>query len=322
MASFSERFGTDDPRLGNILHPLVDSTGIQVALLGFPHDEGVRRNGGRVGAAKGPDAMRSLIGRTGTLSNREYDIDLLSLQIADAGDIDKDLPLEAAHDQLRTRVADLVARGIIPFVIGGGNDQSFPNAKGLLHGLIDIGKAPEGVTVINIDAHLDVRPLTASNQAHSGSPFRQLCEDEIFKSVGGNLIEFAAQGHQCSKEHWDYVLSQPGGRVISLSQLKSTKDSIPTQFAQLLQDSSDTIFVSFDIDSISGADCPGVSAPAVVGLTADEALQICFEAGKNPKVKLVDVSEFNPDIESYRTGKLVCLMFYFFLMGFVRRINA
>jgi hypothetical protein len=38
------------------------------------------------------------------------------------------------------------------------------------------------------------------------------------------------------------------------------------------------VFVSFDIDSISGADCPGVSCPATVGLSA----QVCVKGGGWP----------------------------------------
>lgn len=51
-------------------------------------------------------------------------------------------------------------------MIGGSNDQSYPNFKGLVDGT---GK--KGFGVINIDAHLDVRPLV-NGLAHSGSPFR------------------------------------------------------------------------------------------------------------------------------------------------------
>jgi arginase family enzyme len=46
---------------------------------------------------------------------------------------------------------------------------------------------------------------------------------------------------------------------------------------------------------------------------------MCFQAGLNPKVRLMDVSEFNPAIESYRTGRLVTQMFYHFLLGFAKR---
>ena len=51
--------------------------------------------------------------------------------------------------------------------------QSYPNASALL-------KHSKSIYVINTDAHLDVRPLKENNQAHSGSPFRLLCEDQRF----------------------------------------------------------------------------------------------------------------------------------------------
>ena len=37
-------------------------------------------------------------------------------------------------------------------------------------------------------------------------------------------------------------------------------------------------------------------------------------------VMKVDVSELNPEIEKYRTPKLVAMMFYYFLLGYKRRI--
>lgn len=77
------------------------------------------------------------------------------------------------------------------------------------------------------------------------------------------------------------------------------------KFKECLSKLGDHIFVSFDIDSIISADCPvstrfwqhlvfvgllfdtyhiqGVSAPANVGLTAQEAFDICFIAGKTPQ---------------------------------------
>lgn len=61
-------------------------------------------------------------------------------------------------------------------MVGGGSDQSFPNAKAL----IAIAKE-ESIGVLNIDAHLDVRPLIEGTLSHSGSEFRQLLEYEDFK---------------------------------------------------------------------------------------------------------------------------------------------
>lgn len=59
--------------------------------------------------------------------------------------------------------------------------RSYPNARALL------ATAPVGgpVSVVNIDAHLDVRPRDAAGRAHSGTPFRQLLEDAGFIGTGG-----------------------------------------------------------------------------------------------------------------------------------------
>lgn len=178
------------------------------------------------------------------------------------------------------------------------------------------------IGVINIDAHLDVRPLKGDqgDLPHSGSPFRQLLEDDDFHRQGGVFVEFAAQGHQCSKAHADYVHSK-GGLIRWLSEIRSKSDAIQ-QFNAVLATSfgqKQPIFLSFDIDSIKSADCPGVSCPGSVGLTAEEALGICREAGRNKQVKLLDFSEYNPEIEEDRTGRLLVNMVYHFMLGVVER---
>lgn len=198
----------------------------------------------------------------------------------------------------------MIKNGGIPFVIGGGNDQSYPNAKGLL-----LNRDPKKVGVINIDAHFDVRPKKLG-KVHSGSPFRMLLEEENFD--GSNFVEFASQGIQCSKDHFDYLQSK-NSKVYWLSQIQ--KEGVVKSFTSVLDNLPNDIFISFDIDSIQSSDVPGVSCPAVIGLTAQEALDICFESGKNPKVSLFDLSEFNPLIEEYRTGRFIGYMLAYFAYG-------
>merc|ERR1712228_983963 len=79
------------------------------------------------------------------------------------------------------------------------------------------------------------------------------------------------------------------------------------------------IFLSFDVGSIRQSDCSGVSCPSPIGLTAIDAAQICFNSGKNKNVSLMDMSEFNPLAESYKTGKLLAWLFYNFVLGVAQR---
>jgi formiminoglutamase len=171
---------SDDVRLGDII--IEGDTG-DIVIIGFPYDEGVQRNNGRIGAKLGPNSFRQSLKRTGTVVNAEYDdLDIRKyLNISDGGNIQENLTLEDAHLLLEQRITKLIQINKIPFVIGGGNDQSYPNALGLLNN-------NKTIYVINIDAHLDVRPLKEGNKSHSGSPFRQLIEDQRFENNPSSIF--------------------------------------------------------------------------------------------------------------------------------------
>ena len=316
----------DDPKLASIIQPGMDG---DVVVIGFPYDEGCTRNGGRAGAKEAPAYFKRLLAVCGTVVNPEFGIDLRapgSKKVTYGGDISQGLSLEVAHDHLEATVGKVLARkGAIPYVIGGGNDQSAPNGRALLTaalaeagaGASDNG-AKADVAIINIDAHLDVRPPLPDGRVHSGSPFRELLEDSRFD--GAKFVEFAVQGQVCSAEHVAY-LEGKGGRCVWLSQIRATPGGAAKAFADLLDSFPKTtkIFVSFDIDSVCGADCPGVSAPACVGLSSQEALDICRIAGAHTGVAMMDCSELNPEVEGYRSPRLAVFMFYNFLLGLAKR---
>ena len=56
-----------------------------------------------------------------------------------------------------------------------------------------------------------------------------------------------------------------------------------------------------------------------VGLTAEEMVEIFMMLGSDPKVGLVDISEFNPSVEDYESSLLLVNLLYYFLMGFTKR---
>lgn len=63
---------------------------------------------------------------------------------------------------------------------------------------------------------------------------------------------------------------------------------------------------------VSSSTLQGVSCSSPTGLSAKQALEICRLAGKDKRVALFDLSEYNPVIEEYRTGRLVAMMFHTF----------
>ncbi|KAG2387053.1 hypothetical protein C9374_002088 [Naegleria lovaniensis] len=323
---------SDDVRIGELIFnaaPIIQQDGLEyfisqyknekidIAIIGFPFDEGVKRNGGRVGAKKGPESFRKMIRRAGTIINVEKSTDCSQLKIVDLGDVhlDDESNLEKAHELLEEFVHMALHQlqvGAV-FVLGGGNDQSYPNAKALLR---HVGQF-HSVGVVNLDAHLDVRDLK-NGKHHSGSPFRRLLETPGFK--GQHFVEYAAQGSQCSQVHANYVLDK-GGKIYWLSKDLEGSGAMNV-FRQVIEkdfENTESIFVSFDLDSVSMAYVTGVSCPSPLGLSAQQALDICFYAGTQQKVKLFDLSEYNPTIEEYNTGKMVAAMFVHFCMGYSLR---
>src|SRR5689334_8047187 len=85
----------DDPRLGEVIETWDGSLDAlrpgRPVLIGFPQDEGVRRNGGRVGAAAAPDAIRLQLRRLTPWDGRQK-LDLPSL--LDVGNVICDANLE------------------------------------------------------------------------------------------------------------------------------------------------------------------------------------------------------------------------------------
>lgn len=312
--------GTDDPKLGHLLTACrsMDRTKFDssVGIVGFAHDEGTLRNGGRGGGSRGPSAIRSHLTKIGPIVNAETGIDLSHTYIADLGDsfLTED-SLETAHCKHTAMIHDTLSKFDVCISIGGDNSQSFQNYQALM-------QSNEVCTgVVNIDAHLDVRPLK-NGLRHSGSPFYCMLMDPLFSKHSSKFVEFAAQSQQCSKLHAQFVIDN-GQKIIWYdSDIRQSESSAVSIFQdQVLDTFSECkqVFVSFDVDSIASRDCPGVSCPAPIGLSSDDALEICFMAGQNPLVRLLDISEFNPVIEEYRTGRLIANMIYYFLMGVALR---
>ena len=324
------QFKRDDPKLKTIMEE-----GIQgdVVLIGFPFDEGVLRNGGRRGSELGPDCLRRFIPRIGPIYNSEYSIDLSSFKISDYGNIEAS-DFDSRHLKLQQKVFTILSKihTPVPFVLGGGNDQSWSNGLAFLEYCSAFNYRP---VIINIDAHLDVRTLDDQGRVHSGCPFRLLLQDSRYISLGGSFFEFACQGSQCAAAHVKFVEDNQG-KLVWMQQIRRRRlqknrgirepiTHAGQAFAEILEalGERDRVFVSFDVDSISSAACPGVSCPSVDGgLTAEEALEIGFISGARAAVSIVDMSEYNPAVEDYRTGRLLSNIFYYFCMGCSTRTGS
>src|SRR5205085_7353449 len=95
----------DDLRVGSLLGTATTPEEADVVLVGFPTDEGVRRNGGRPGAADGPDVLRRALWTMTPDAERGDEFADLLTRTADLGNLAISGDLEADQESLGRALA-------------------------------------------------------------------------------------------------------------------------------------------------------------------------------------------------------------------------
>ncbi|GAB5537136.1 MAG: formimidoylglutamase [Rubricoccaceae bacterium] len=292
----------NDPRLARWLaaNALTDRT--RVALVGFPSDEGIRRNRGRPGAAAGPAALRkALYAMTPAARQPEAFIELVERTV-DLGDVPVTGKLEADQALLGEVVGELLERGIVPIVLGGGHETAYGHFLGYVE-----SRQLDGIGVLNWDAHADVRPLR-DGQAHSGSPFRQMLDHP-----SGLCERYTVAGlHPWRVSAAHVAAVRERGEAVFADELTADRAR------QLVAELDQPTLVTFDLDALDAA--PGVSAPGVGGLAVDVWLAAAEACGRSQHVRSVDLVELNPSFDiGNRSATLAALTVWHVLAGLAKR---
>ena len=279
----------------------VDSPTPPLALIGFPSDEGVRRNGGRPGAAQGPDHIRQWLYRlTPDARLGDAHIDVLRRTI-DLGNVICTGELEADQSRLGQVISQVVAIGALPVVLGGGHETTYGHFLGLINS--------RDTAIVNIDAHTDVRPLI-HGVAHSGSPFRQALEHPSGRCSRYSVLGLG--GHCVAAEHVAYI-QRSGGLVI-------WKEECTVERFQSELDQSDRVLLTLDLDALDGAHAPGVSAANADGISSQAWYSFALTAGLCKSVAALDIVELNPEFDrDEATARLAARTVWEFSRGLSQR---
>lgn len=294
----------DDPRLGQLLGcALADGDMPRAVILGFPSDEGVRRNRGRPGAAEGPAAIREMLHRLTPGADADGAAPALLERTRDLGDLVVSGDLKRDQELLGIAVTPYLAEGVFVIVLGGGHETAYGHFLGYAEAGLD-------VTIVNWDAHLDVRDLKAG-RGHSGSPFRQVLEHPSGACRGYTAAGLQSQA--TARAHLEYVRGR-GGRVLWAAEL--TPESVDEVYEGL----HGPALLSFDLDAVDQSQAPGVSAPATGGMPAELWLRAARGAGRCAAVTSCDVVELNPRLDrDGQTARLAALTVWQVLRGFAER---
>lgn len=307
---FRSRNDAADPRVGDLVRPLVDLDQVtpgDLVLLGVCNEVGVLANHGRPGATHGPEGFRQAFFKLTAPA-------LLYRRCWDAGDLPEALPYTTRFDLQAEVVAGLVRRGALPIVLGGGHDCSYGNYLGLAS--LEAFSPLRPPAVVGVDAHLDMRPEHGPN---SGNPFFRMLEHGL---PGEDLALVGLIPWVNAQAHHEYGLEkgaslqwlEPGGEAQALASAKAAL----TRF----QGRRRRVLATLDLDAFSAAAMPGVSAPNPWGLSADLGLQLAKAFGASPAVAVLDLMELAPPQDpSGRSARMAAFLVAAFIQGLEARPN-
>ncbi len=280
--------GPNALRWHQMVKPLAADSPPGVALIGFACDEGVRRNGGRVGAKDGPRAIRAALGNLAWHQNRP---------VYDAGDVCcDDGDMEGAQTRLAEAVERAIRAGHRPLVLGGGHETAWGTFQGIV-----AARPGASVGVINIDAHLDLR---ADEPGNSGTPFNQIanwCAKHrrpfrylcLGTSVASNTAALFDRATALGATFVpDFAFDPPHSDMV----YTCVRDFVGTV---------DIIHLSVDLDVLPAATMPAVSAPAGGGVPLAWVNSLSRIVLSYQKTAAIDVVELNPALDVDRNSARV-----------------
>ena len=266
----------------------------EIAILGAPMKE---RSVTPAAYDRAPDLIRQTLRRFST-----YDVETgleLGLRIRDHGN----LPIEVltpaeAFDPLSDAALACTSQHALTLLLGGHNGVTRPAAHGL-------GVPLEEVGLITLDAHFDLRDTDEGPM--NGNPIRCLLEDGL---PGRNICQIGLAPYANSPAM--HRIAQDAG--IGVSTIADVRGFgiirlIDDALARLSHVSA--IMVDFDIDVIDRSQCPGAPGARPGGMPVDMFFAAARHLAAQEKVKLVDLTEFDPaldvsDITALTAGRWVC----------------
>lgn len=239
-----------------------------------------------------PDMIRSTLKRL-SVYDLETRTDLASTSIYDAGNlpIAGSTPSEALAP-LADAIRELTRRADLTIILGGHNGVTRPSVHGVGSNLKSIG-------VLTLDAHFDLRDTDGG--LNNGNPIQALLDDGM---PGAHISQIGlAPFANTRKAH-----SKAERAGISVRHLSECFDgrfvSVVIEELNRLARSCTEIYVDFDIDVIDRAQMPAAPGARPGGISARDFFAAARLIAVHPKVRCVDLVEYNPDIDVNVIGAL------------------
>jgi formiminoglutamase len=287
--------GPSENRGWRSIADLLSPTLAHVAFLGAPLNEKSLTPGR---CDLGPKVVRETLRRF-SVYDLETGADLGGLRIRDAGDA----PLKTRTPEEALAILEAMMRDAagaeLTIVVGGNNAVTRPCLRGL-------GRDLERVGLLTLDAHFDLRDTDEG--LNNGNPVRALIEDGL---PGKNIVQIGLAPFANTRRMHEFAKSA-GIEIHTISEcLEKGAARLAERALARLAKQCDAIYVDFDIDVIDRAQCPGAPGARSGGLPVLEFFAAARAVAAHPKVRAVDLAEFDPsldagDVTALAAGRWVC----------------
>uniref|UniRef100_UPI00404787C9 formimidoylglutamase n=1 Tax=Roseivirga sp. TaxID=1964215 RepID=UPI00404787C9 len=224
-------------------------------------------------------------------------------RIGDLGNLKSGESLEDTNARIREICEFLLGLKIVPILIGGTQDLSFGQYQAY-------EALPELVTLLNVDAMLDLEASGAENTTFL---------DKILTYTPNYLFSYNHLGHQ------GYLVAQDHLAVLDKLYFEAMRlGEIREHFLEVEPLIRMANLLTFDITAIRSSDAPGNLKAQPFGLSGEEACQICWYAGMNEKLSSISISEYSPalDDQHAKTASVIATMLWYFVEGYYNRKDS
>lgn len=281
---------TDDPRWPRASQWLAaGSARPTLAVLGVPAH---RTSISPTGANTTPGAVRAALERYSTYA-ASHGVDLAQVAVLDAGDVEEP---DGPEGEVRV-AASVEALAQVPMLIAIGGDNSITYSVMRAR----FGTELAGAGLVTLDAHHDLR-----DGMSNGSPVRRLIDAGL---DGRRVVQIGIADFSNSPEYAARARDL-GITVITRGALRTRPISDAMEEAlELAGNGSTGVHVDIDVDVCDRSVVPGCPAAAPGGISADELRQAAFAAGRDPRVRSIDITEVDAtaDAPDGRTVRLAAL---------------
>jgi len=271
----------------------------ELVVLGYPDDFGIEKNGGLIGASKGPDQIRKHFYKMTPQHLSEY------RKLYDLGNLnfEENTPLEKRHEDGAKAVTKLIKDNKKVLSLGGGHDYGFADGLGFGESL----SADERVCIFNFDAHFDLRDLEKG--ITSGTPFYRLLKHYEERL---DLFEMGMQTHCNSKKLFDFANKHENIHTITYDKLFPNHSFSHEAFDKsrhLWPETDTACYISIDIDGFSSSLAPGCSQAWPTGFNIQSFFYMLDILLFHFDVKIIGIYEVSPPLDhNEQTSRLASLI--------------